>query len=160
MVGNDQREKLKFQSSGGALGGIIGPGFDNTRASVGYTELYSVSLAEVLRIGRVPKVIDYLSLDVEGAEYYVMQSFPWDQYRIKVMTVERPKHELQKLLIDQGYIGIALLASFGETLWVQKSQLHSFDLAALSYFELPKKYEGYNYTVGSAFIEGAYYKIP
>jgi len=35
-----------------------------------------------------PEVIDYISLDVDEANYDVMENFPFDSYPFKVMTVE------------------------------------------------------------------------
>lgn len=49
-----------------------------------------VTLEEVLDRFDAPSVIDYLSLNVEGAETYVMAGFPFHKYMFKVMTVERP----------------------------------------------------------------------
>jgi hypothetical protein len=62
-------------------------------------------------------VIDYLSLDVEGAESFAMQSFPWDQYKFKFMTVECKREDLSLKLNVQGYFKAMLLSKLGETLW-------------------------------------------
>jgi len=35
-----------------------------------------------------PKVIDYMSIDVEGAEYDIIKNFPFDKYFIKYITIE------------------------------------------------------------------------
>ena len=69
----------------------------------------------------VPKVIDYLSLDIEGAEYLVMQHFPFDDYQIKLLTVERPDKELKTLFAEKGYIHLKDLTWWGETLWAHKT---------------------------------------
>lgn len=42
--------------------------------------------------------IDYLSLDVEGAEWLVMQHFDWHRYTFLCLTVERPSCELTQVL--------------------------------------------------------------
>jgi hypothetical protein len=75
----------------------------------------------VLKKYNVPHKIDYLSLDVEGAEFMIMKDFPFDQYTISVMTVERPTDELKKLFADNGYVFLKDLAWWGETLWAHKS---------------------------------------
>lgn len=46
------------------------------------------TLASVLGEAEAPKEIDYLSLDVEGYEYDILSTFPFDQYDIKLITVE------------------------------------------------------------------------
>ena len=68
-------------------------------------DLYTVPLLEELEHfdARPSRVIDYLSLDVEGAEYFVIKDFPFDRYTIKTMTIERPKQELVDLFYTNGY---------------------------------------------------------
>ena len=37
---------------------------------------------------QAPKIIDYWSLDTEGSEYEILQTFPWDTYHVTVLTIE------------------------------------------------------------------------
>lgn len=60
-------------------------------------------ILQVLQKFKVPKVIDYFSLDVEGAEEMVMSDFPWDDYTFLVLTVERPSIALKHKLREHGY---------------------------------------------------------
>lgn len=159
-------EKVKFRLSRDELGGIVGQQFDNKGSAIKRrdanntdTEYYTVGLGEILNVAGAPTIINYLSLDVEGAEFYVMQSFPWDKYQIQVLTIERPKPELQKLLIARGYRGLALLATFGETLWVHESMLEKLDVTALKHFQLPQRDPSMHYTVESTFIKGAFHTV-
>ena len=39
------------------------------------------SLQEILKKAKAPKIIDYLSLDVEGAELEVLKNFPFKKYK-------------------------------------------------------------------------------
>lgn len=82
---------------------------------------YMVSFETLLEKFSVPSTIDYLSLDVEGAEYLVMEKFPFDRYLIRVLTVERPSANLRDLLQAHGYMFLKDLAWWGETLWAHKS---------------------------------------
>lgn len=82
---------------------------------------YTAPLIEVLQRFRVPKVVDYVSLDVEGAEFLIMKDFPFDSYQIKLMTVERPNDDLRQLLEQKGFVYLKDLAWWGETLWAHKS---------------------------------------
>ena len=43
---------------------------------------------------QVPKLIDYMSLDVEGAEYEILKNFPFDKFKFKSMSIERPNKNL------------------------------------------------------------------
>ena len=46
--------------------------------------LSTQTLAGILDAHCSPKVVDYLSLDVEGAEWRVMHQFPFDRYQVFV----------------------------------------------------------------------------
>ena len=88
-------------------------------ASVEYR--YTTPLSVVFQKFNVPSTIDYLSLDVEGAEYLIMKDFPFNKYKVKVLTIERPSDELKKLLNNNDYLFLKDLAWWGETLWAHKS---------------------------------------
>ena len=95
---------------------------DNTKEAGGaIVSRYTVSLLSVFRQFHVPKSIDYLSLDVEGAESLVMMDFPFDMYMFKFMTVERPRPDLVALLEANKYIFVGKIADWGETLWMHNS---------------------------------------
>ena len=114
---------VKFR---GVFGGIVGR-MDEKLAnfkkepSAAVEKRYTVPLVDVLQKYHVPQTIDYMSLDVEGAEYLIMQDFPFDTYTIRVMTIERPTPELIKLLHQHDYLQLKELAWWGETLWAHKS---------------------------------------
>ena len=105
-----------------ALGGIVGSEFDNKRVRNKQDEKvrYTASLKTIFEMMDAPKVIDYLSLDVEGAETFIMRGFPFDEYTFLALSVERPKEELQTLLQSKGY---SKLLDFkrGDTLWAHES---------------------------------------
>lgn len=50
----------------------------------------------------LPRVIDYLSLDVEGSEAMILSHFPWDKHCIRAATIERPSEEVNKLMLARG----------------------------------------------------------
>lgn len=118
-----QKVKVKFR---GVFGGIVGK-LDEKLANrkkepnAPVEERYTAPLIEVLQKFNVPPTIDYLSLDVEGAEYMIMKDFPFKQYSIRVMTVERPNKELRELFEKEGFVFLKDFAWWGETLWAHKS---------------------------------------
>lgn len=61
------------------------------------------SLGAILDSQDMPRIIDYLSLDVEGAEEEIILNFPFDRYRFNVMSIERPTQVLDEFLIKLGY---------------------------------------------------------
>jgi len=112
---DDEAHEVEFCFRGGMGGGIIGKDTDNNpqhrgahiaaaRKSAQSKKLKTVTLEYILLKFNAPKVIDYLSLDVEGAEERVLKNFPFDKYIFLTMTIERPSPELNALLFKHGYI--------------------------------------------------------
>jgi len=119
----------KLRQAGGGL--VDGDRFDNKasrpKTDIKPTPMFTTTLSDVLGRFQAPPTIDYLSLDVEGAEYFVMQYFPFKQYTIHFLTVERPKQELIDLLYDHGYQYLGSNNEWGmETLWVNESIVAAF----------------------------------
>lgn len=107
---SNERGWVEFVFSGG-LGGIVADDTDNNKKIRGGAlnkvmtyKLLSTTLLDVLKEGRAPKVIDYFSFDIEGAEERVLRDFPLDEYIFLTMTIERPTPELNKLLLSSGYL--------------------------------------------------------
>jgi len=91
--GTDDGTEVNVSLSNGVFGGIVGlskPNTENDLASkkmkIEKRNLLTISTA--LSIANPPKVIDYLSLDVEGAEHIVMENFPFHEYKVRFATVE------------------------------------------------------------------------
>ena len=76
-------------------------------------EVNGLSFETLLNKYNSPNIIDYMSLDIEGGEYEVLKTFPFNKYKILSMTVEHNAHigEKQKnkqrlireLLNNNGY---------------------------------------------------------
>lgn len=122
----DMRVNFTFNPKKAWDGGIVSADTDNTKA-IGVTKEYNtVALSKIFEDTGVPKVIDYMSLDVEGAESLVMKGFPWDTHTILILTVERPKDELLQSLKDHGYHYLRRNSNFNDETWVHES-LPEFD---------------------------------
>lgn len=100
-----QRGEVEFAVRD-VLGGIVGASLDNSAPAVGASviRLKTVPLVEVLAEQRAPAVIDYLSIDVEGAEERVLDTFDFDRYRFNCITIERPSGKLRALFDAKGYV--------------------------------------------------------
>lgn len=117
-VGPARNQEVNFTMRG-VYGGIVGDGFDNVKAGAGtVVKLRTIPLGDIFAEMDAPTVIDYFSLDVEGAESIVMQGFPWDKYRFSIITVERPNPDLQKQLADHGYQRLRVNSYFGDETWI------------------------------------------
>jgi len=120
VVGGKRMEEVDFNYDG-VFGGIAREEFDNKEAQADLVrKAYTVPIEEIFEKAGVPTVVDYLSLDVEGAELYVMKAFPFDRYQVKIMTVERPSEELIELFTANGFEKAMNLIRWGETLWIHK----------------------------------------
>ena len=134
IIGHQTMEEISFRypRSKAPQGGIIGNEFDNKsdKWNEGHPR-YTVSLIDVFTKFQVPTIIDYISLDVEGAEDLVMSSFPFHQYRFNIMTVERPTEVLTNLLTANGYILLKTVKKNVDTLWVHHTIMETIDKTAL-----------------------------
>ena len=131
VVGDrDMTEVLfKFPNAKGPMGGIVG--FDNKVKTGEDRIVYTTTLKNVLQTFNTPVVIDYLSLDIEGAEDFVMKSFPFQQYQFKIITLERPSEEMKERLTKYGYKlwKYIKLSKTMESLWYHKSVENQLDFA-------------------------------
>lgn len=71
------------------------------------------SIRSVLRECSAPPVIDYWSLDTEGSELALLESFPFDEYSFRVLTVEHNnfpvRERIRRFLADRGYARVRAL---------------------------------------------------
>jgi hypothetical protein len=71
------------------------------------------TVRSLLREHRASPVIDYWSLDTEGSELAILRSFPFDEYRFRVLTVEHndspARREIAAFLAARGYVLAATL---------------------------------------------------
>jgi hypothetical protein len=67
----------------------------------------SRTVGSVLRACRAPSIIDYWSLDTEGSELAILNSFPFGEFAFRVLTVEHnrlPSRERIRALLEcRGY---------------------------------------------------------
>lgn len=114
---------VRFRVDNWGLGGIVANDTDN-RPDGGRGKTVTLrtrTLTEIFDTLCVPATIDYLSLDVEGAELRVLRNFSFHRYQFRVLTVERPPSPLRDLLRRRGYVFLRTLAPYGEELWVHRS---------------------------------------
>ena len=78
-------------------------------------------LVDILDHFKAPSTIDYLSLDVEGAEEAVLDGFKFERYSFRALTVERPKPRLRNTLRRRGYLYVGDHGCFGDQMWVHES---------------------------------------
>jgi Methyltransferase FkbM domain len=169
VVGRHRMEAVHFRFAGAEFGGIAAEGFDNNakfQNARGSVLQYTVTLYEVLQRAQAPRDIDYLSIDVEGAESFILMPEDWsesetsrnnnssastqttppvvavlDHYRFKVITGERLRGPIRKYLKSKGYEFVERLSHWGESLWIHHSTVAELDHDVIRRL-FPKKCQG------------------
>lgn len=106
----------------GWAGGIVSDTTDN-KPSVNGTKVkkHATSLLEILRLGEAPRLIDYFSFDVEGAEDLILVRSVLEEYTFLVVTIERPKAGLVQLLESFDYLYLKNHGGFGDKMYIHSS---------------------------------------
>jgi FkbM family methyltransferase len=88
-------------------------------------EVVTVSLRHLLEQHAAPKIIDYVSIDTEGSEYQILQTFPFDAYQAKVISVEhnftRQRKQIAELLTKHGYARLSRSVDYVDDIFVNRA---------------------------------------
>lgn len=80
--------------------------FVNRKGGARY-DVETISLLDFLASAKSPTDIDYMSIDIEGGEYEVLNNFDFSKYNIKLISVEHNysdmRQEIQNILSNWGY---------------------------------------------------------
>jgi hypothetical protein len=109
----------------------------NARSQAKTAVLDAMTLEEALDHYNAPRVIDYFSFDVEGAETRIMRNFPFDKYTFLSMTIERPTPEINALLFANGYHFVR--NSLYDTFYVHESVPGFASIPKKPFVQLPPK---------------------
>lgn len=97
----------------------------------------AIPLEQLLAENNAPKVIDYFSLDVEGAETKILRNFDFNTYIFTALTIERPTPELNDLLFNNGYVFVKNVRF--DTFYVHKSYERLNELKLKKFEQVPQK---------------------
>jgi len=111
-VFSESGKKVRFRAAG-ILGGIdsdLGRYKDQLSAAP-EVEFVTATLDEILKKAGAPQWIDYMNIDVEGAEFDVLRGLSLDRYQFGSLTIEHnyeaEKRELiRRLLEAKGYVRV------------------------------------------------------
>mgnify|MGYP001200650951 FL=1 len=143
-VGEEEKE-VQFLETG-PTGGIVGEDYDNNfkkRADLlnklkkKIKTKKTKTLQKILDENNSPAIIDYLSLDIEGAETDVLRNFEFNKYIFLSMTIERPTPELNKILFDNDYIFVKNFKV--DSFYVHKSIKNLDTIKKEKFIQLPPK---------------------
>jgi FkbM family methyltransferase len=127
-VFSESGKHVQFRAAGD-LGGITDD-LNRHKAEVAQAplvELVTATLDEILAKAHAPNYIDFMSVDVEGAEYDALRGLSLDRYQIGCLAVEHnyeaPKREaIHKLMAAHGYV---LVRSWWVDDWYARKSLAS-----------------------------------
>jgi FkbM family methyltransferase len=78
-------------------------------------EVETVSLNDLLKFHRAPKFIDFMSIDTEGSEYSILESFDFNEWNVGFFAIEhnftKNEKKIDELLSKNGYKRIFASAS-------------------------------------------------
>ncbi len=92
-------------------------------------EVETISLTDLLDFHNAPKVVDYLSIDTEGSELVILETFDFEKYQFNVITVEHNYTETERaglfsLLTAKGYVRVFESFSGADDWYVHSSILN------------------------------------
>ena len=68
----------------------------------------TISLIDLLKKYKAPKIIDYLSIDTEGSEFEILKNFNFSMFTFKIITCEhnfnKNRQKIFNLLTQKGYV--------------------------------------------------------
>lgn len=80
---------------------------------------------DLLKKYNAPKIIDYISIDTEGSEFDILNSFNFKKYRFRIITCEvfSNKKKIHNLLSKNGYTQIFSDLSGFDNWYINKSSM-------------------------------------
>jgi FkbM family methyltransferase len=110
VVFSEAGKTMTFHTAGelGGLASTLGEwkAYAEKAPTVDFT---TVTLGDILARAKAPSRIDFMSLDIEGAELEALRGFPFDRYQLGALAVEHnfeePKRsDIEALLKNHGYV--------------------------------------------------------
>jgi FkbM family methyltransferase len=112
-VSSRSAQKVRFLTTDAVdpeLSGVAefasGDNFAGVRSDGVEIEVDTISLNQLLSDHHAPITIDYMSIDTEGSEYDILQSFDFSRHVIELISVEQNRKTeaaIEALLARQGY---------------------------------------------------------
>jgi len=111
-VFSESGKKVAFRDAG--ENGGIATTLDRSKeiaASAPLVEFTTITIDDILQKGNAPRHIDYLSIDVEGAEFEALKGLSLDKYEVDAITIEHndekeKRESIQHLLESKGFVRV------------------------------------------------------
>lgn len=143
-VSSTANEVVDFRIDNGMFGGQVSDNFDNNAANrasqlvdAEVIKLRTTTLAAAMINNEAPKIIDFMSLDIEGGEWEALKYFPFDQFKFRCIAIERPSLELCLLLDKHEYRQVEKLSH--DVIFVHADFIEDVNFSPRIYFSVGKK---------------------
>ncbi len=133
----DASEGTVSFSKNGVLGGIVSDDTDNRTSGDQAGEVVTMNtipLEKLLDETGAPATIDYLSIDIEGAEERVLGDFPFERYTFNCMTIERPSARLRQVLERNGYVLIKEIPGL-DCFYIHQSHIGQYQANVFAFYK-------------------------
>lgn len=133
----DQSEREVDFVCNDVLGGIADRDVRNNDADASalkVTRLKARPLIDILKECKAPRLIDYLSIDVEGAEERVLGGFDFTAHTFKAITIELPNEHLRGVFKNHGYILLREIPSL-DCLYIHRDFVEQYERNLLRFYE-------------------------
>lgn len=132
-VGRELNEEIpfKYRNAGkeAAYAGLIKKGMKQSHRTPNEGTVFTTTLNDIFKFFKLPRVVDYLSIDVEGAEDFVLLDFDWDSYHFNAITIEQPTELMKLKLAQENYWYVTQLGQDQLYVWAEfMSQNEARDL--------------------------------
>lgn len=86
-------------------------GYSGCISDKGLIQVEAITMGKLLSLFGVPKIIDYISLDIEGGEFKALSTFPFNTYQVHLWTIEhnsyadggKAKQQNKDIMLKNGY---------------------------------------------------------
>ena len=133
----DQSEREVEFVLNDVLGGIADRDVRNKdadTAALKTTKLKARPLLSILEEYNAPRNIDYLSIDVEGAEERILGGFDFQKHTFKTITIELPNEQLRGVFKSNGYILIREIP-FLDCLYIHEDCVEQYHRNLFGFYE-------------------------
>ena len=144
VVVDSESGTAPFRVDNGSASGIVADDTDNNPETRGedlksavIKDLPSKTLTEILDEAQAPATIDYLSLDVEGAEERVIRGLNLEKYTFHCITIERPNEFVNETLFSRGYRFVKNVRF--DTFYIHESHPHADQVECEPFEQVPDK---------------------
>lgn len=130
-ISDETGSTVKFSTGDGSgYPGMVGYNLYGSSGSI--IEVETVRLNDLLVQHDMPRDIDYVSMDVDGAEVMILEDFDFDQHRVRIWSIEhnelRGRDDILWVMAQHGYQRVIYTEHCYDDFYVHKDYLRQRNL--------------------------------